>query len=114
MPPLISVNPPAASTSAEFLDVLQAVATAVSGTEGVDAKLETINDRSGVMELRVLAPNVDALLVPGSERVRDQIVAAGYDRVFEQAGFDFEVDISDGIHEKPTSCYVGRTIAQSV
>ena len=32
---------------------------------------------------------VRALVVPGSEEVRDAMVAAGYDAVFTDAGFDF-------------------------
>jgi len=52
-------GPSAAGTQTEFLDTLQAVAGALS--DGADTKLETINYRSGVTELRVLAPNVEAL-----------------------------------------------------
>lgn len=45
----------------EFLDILASVAAAVSQSADNDSKLEAINYRSGVMELRVLAPNVEAL-----------------------------------------------------
>jgi general secretion pathway protein L len=45
----------------EFLDILAAVAAAVSQSAGDGSKLEAINYRSGVMELRVLAPNVETL-----------------------------------------------------
>jgi 3-isopropylmalate/(R)-2-methylmalate dehydratase large subunit len=38
---------------------------------------------------RKVRPGVRALLVPGSQKVRDQLVAAGYDRVFREAGFEF-------------------------
>ena len=54
----------------EFLDTLKAVAGAVS--TGSSTKLETINYRSGVMELRVLAPNVEAL-----DTIQKQIVKNG-------------------------------------
>ncbi len=59
-------------SSTEFLDILQVVADAVSGSDGGTAKVETINYRSGVMELRVLAPNVEAL-----DTIQKQIVKAG-------------------------------------
>jgi 3-isopropylmalate/(R)-2-methylmalate dehydratase large subunit len=36
-----------------------------------------------------VAPHVRALVVPGSQRVRQQLIDAGYDKVFEQAGFEF-------------------------
>jgi 3-isopropylmalate/(R)-2-methylmalate dehydratase large subunit len=38
---------------------------------------------------RKVRPGVRALVVPGSQRVREQLVAAGYDRVFRDAGFEF-------------------------
>jgi len=59
-------------SSTEFLDTLQVVATAVTGAEVAGAKLETVNYRSGVMELRVLAPNVEAL-----DSIQKQIAKAG-------------------------------------
>jgi 3-isopropylmalate/(R)-2-methylmalate dehydratase large subunit len=34
-------------------------------------------------------PGVRALVVPGSQEVRDRLVAAGYDKVFSDAGFEF-------------------------
>jgi 3-isopropylmalate/(R)-2-methylmalate dehydratase large subunit len=36
-----------------------------------------------------VAPNVKALIVPGSQRVRDQLMAKGLDKVFTDAGFEF-------------------------
>ena len=36
-----------------------------------------------------VAPGVRALIVPGSQRVRERLIAAGYDRVFSEAGFEF-------------------------
>jgi len=36
-----------------------------------------------------VAPGVRALIVPGSQVVRQQLIKAGYDKVFENAGFEF-------------------------
>src|SRR5215510_1121675 len=36
-----------------------------------------------------VAPNVKALVVPGSQRVRNELVARGLDRIFIAAGFEF-------------------------
>jgi 3-isopropylmalate/(R)-2-methylmalate dehydratase large subunit len=36
-----------------------------------------------------VAPGVRALVVPGSQRVRERLLEAGLDKVFEQAGFEF-------------------------
>lgn len=44
-----------------FLDTMKTVAIAVSESAGADTKVETINYRSGVMELRVRAPSVESL-----------------------------------------------------
>jgi 3-isopropylmalate/(R)-2-methylmalate dehydratase large subunit len=38
---------------------------------------------------RRVRPGVRALVVPGSQKVREQLIAAGYDRVFREAGFEF-------------------------
>ena len=38
---------------------------------------------------RRVAPHVKALVVPGSQRVRDEAVRRGWDRVFRDAGFEF-------------------------
>ncbi len=38
-----------------------------------------------------VAEGVRALVVPGSQHVRDELVARGYDKVFEQAGFEFRL-----------------------
>lgn len=45
----------------EFLDTLLTVATAVAAPGVENTKVETINYRSGVMELRVTTPNVESL-----------------------------------------------------
>ena len=36
-----------------------------------------------------VAPHVKALIVPGSEAVREELIRRGYDRVFRDAGFEF-------------------------
>jgi 3-isopropylmalate/(R)-2-methylmalate dehydratase large subunit len=36
-----------------------------------------------------VAPHVKALIVPGSQAVRDELVRRGYDRIFRDAGFEF-------------------------
>ena len=36
-----------------------------------------------------VAPGVRALVVPGSQQVRERLIEAGYDRVFSEAGFEF-------------------------
>jgi 3-isopropylmalate/(R)-2-methylmalate dehydratase large subunit len=36
-----------------------------------------------------VASGVRALVVPGSQTVRNQLIEAGYDKVFEAAGFEF-------------------------
>ncbi|HEY5959417.1 MAG TPA: 3-isopropylmalate dehydratase large subunit [Polyangiaceae bacterium] len=36
-----------------------------------------------------VAPNVQALVVPGSQKVREQMLALGLDKVFTEAGFQF-------------------------
>lgn len=50
-----------ASSQSDFLDTLEAIAAAVSQSTDDQSKLEAINYRSGVTELRVLAPNVESL-----------------------------------------------------
>lgn len=47
--------------SSDFLSTLDSVAGAVSGDADGVSKIESINYRTGVMELRVIAPNVEAL-----------------------------------------------------
>ncbi len=54
-------NDVSGADQSEFLDILASVAAAVSQSAGKDSKLEAINYRSGIMELRVLVPNVEAL-----------------------------------------------------
>ncbi|MFW2403264.1 MAG: type II secretion system protein GspL, partial [Gammaproteobacteria bacterium] len=58
-------------STTEFLDTLVIIAGAVAGKTNIEARLETINYRSGVMELRVTAPDVEALDSIQKEIVRD-------------------------------------------
>ena len=62
----------AGGNASEFLDTLMVVAGAVAGKDKGDARLETVNYRSGVMELRVTAPNVEAL-----DSIQKEIVKSG-------------------------------------
>jgi 3-isopropylmalate/(R)-2-methylmalate dehydratase large subunit len=36
-----------------------------------------------------VAPNVRALIVPGSQRVKRELIEKGYDKIFSEAGFEF-------------------------
>jgi 3-isopropylmalate/(R)-2-methylmalate dehydratase large subunit len=59
-----------------------------SCTNGRFSDLEEVAkhlQRSG----RKVKTGVRALVVPGSQKVRERLVAAGYDRVFRDAGFEF-------------------------
>ncbi|MDH3977020.1 MAG: type II secretion system protein GspL [Gammaproteobacteria bacterium] len=49
------------SNSNHFLDTLTTVAEAFSENKNKITRIETVNYRSGVMEIRLLAPNVEAL-----------------------------------------------------
>jgi 3-isopropylmalate/(R)-2-methylmalate dehydratase large subunit len=72
------------------------------GTALTDIRLDRVfigsctNSRIGdlraaaqIVEGRRVAPDVDAMVVPGSEQVRAQAEAEGLDRVFTAAGFDW-------------------------
>jgi len=61
-----NANPGAGDTG--FLDTLDHVAGAVAEHGGAAAKIESINFRSGIMELRVAAPNVESL-----DKIRESI-----------------------------------------
>jgi type II secretory pathway component PulL len=54
-----NVNPVAAGTG--FLSTLDHVASAVAEQKGLTATIESISYRSGAMELKVAAPNVETL-----------------------------------------------------
>jgi 3-isopropylmalate/(R)-2-methylmalate dehydratase large subunit len=36
-----------------------------------------------------VAPHVKAIVVPGSQRVKEELIKRGYDKIFREAGFDF-------------------------
>lgn len=55
-------------TSGGFLDTLDRVADAVEKAKRGTAKIESINYRSGIMELRIVAPSVEAL-----DKIRESI-----------------------------------------
>jgi 3-isopropylmalate/(R)-2-methylmalate dehydratase large subunit len=59
-----------------------------SCTNGRLSDLEDVVRRIRGRGFRV-APHVKALVVPGSQRVREEAVRRGWDRVFRDAGFDF-------------------------
>lgn len=60
-----------------------------------------------------VAPHVKALIVPGSQRVRAEMVQRGYDKVFADAGFEFrESGCSMCIGMNPDAL-VGRQICAS-
>jgi len=62
---------------------------------------------------RKVQPGVRALVVPGSQKVREQLVAAGYDRVFRDAGFEFrEAGCSMCLAMNPDKL-VGREVCAS-
>jgi general secretion pathway protein L len=55
-----------------FLSTLKTMSAAISGSTRGKAKLQAINYRSGMMELRVLAPDVDTL-----DKIQKEIVKSG-------------------------------------
>ena len=61
-----AINP--AATSGGFLDTLDQVANAIGPKNAATATIESINYRSGIMELRIVAPNVEAL-----DKIREAI-----------------------------------------
>jgi len=61
-----SANPAAAGGG--FLDTLDQVARAIGTKKSTTVTIESINYRTGIMELRVLAPNVESL-----DRIRESI-----------------------------------------
>ena len=54
-----------------------------------NGRIEDLRTAAKVLRGRKVAPTVRALVVPGSEQVRDQAVAEGLDRVFEAAGAEW-------------------------
>jgi 3-isopropylmalate/(R)-2-methylmalate dehydratase large subunit len=59
-----------------------------SCTNGRLSDFEAVAALLAGRDLRV-APGVKAIVVPGSQRVRDEMIARGLDRVFTAAGFEF-------------------------
>jgi 3-isopropylmalate/(R)-2-methylmalate dehydratase large subunit len=61
-----------------------------------------------------VAPHVKALVVPGSQRVREELVRRGWDRVFRDAGFDFrEAGCSMCLAMNPDKLEGGQLCASS-
>jgi 3-isopropylmalate/(R)-2-methylmalate dehydratase large subunit len=54
-----------------------------------NGRIEDLRSAARVFQGRKVAPNVRALVVPGSEAVRDQAVAEGLDRIFSAAGAEW-------------------------
>jgi len=72
---------------AELLGTKIDVAFIGSCTNGRFSDLEEVAKRIKNTNLRV-PPHVKALVVPGSQNVYQQLVDAGYDEVFQRAGFE--------------------------
>jgi 3-isopropylmalate/(R)-2-methylmalate dehydratase large subunit len=61
-----------------------------------------------------VAPHVKALVVPGSQRVREELIGRGWDRVFRDAGFDFrEAGCSMCLAMNPDKLEGGQLCASS-
>ena len=54
-----------------------------------NGRIEDLRSAASVFAGRKVSPKVRALVVPGSEEVRDQAVAEGLDRVFTEAGAEW-------------------------
>jgi len=54
-----------------------------------NGRIEDLRTAAGVFRGRKVAAGVRALVVPGSEEVRDQAVAEGLDRIFAEAGAEW-------------------------
>jgi 3-isopropylmalate/(R)-2-methylmalate dehydratase large subunit len=54
-----------------------------------NGRIEDLRVAAKVLKGRKVAPGVRTLIVPGSESVRDQAVAEGLDRIFEEAGAEW-------------------------
>jgi type II secretion system protein L len=80
-----NVNPAAGGDG--FLGTLDHVAGAVAEQSGATATIESISYRSGVMELRVVAPNVESL-----DKIRESIAKdAGLQAEIQSANPDGEI-----------------------
>lgn len=54
-----------------------------------NGRIEDLRAAASVIGDRKVAPNVDAMVVPGSGLVKQQAEAEGLDKVFKEAGFDW-------------------------
>jgi 3-isopropylmalate/(R)-2-methylmalate dehydratase large subunit len=54
-----------------------------------NGRIEDLRAAAGVLKGRKVAPGVQVLVVPGSQRVRAQAEAEGLDRVFAEAGAEW-------------------------
>ena len=56
-----------------------------------NARLEDLRAAAEVVQGRSVHPDVYAMVVPGSARIKEQAEAEGLDRIFKDAGFDWRV-----------------------
>jgi 3-isopropylmalate/(R)-2-methylmalate dehydratase large subunit len=56
-----------------------------------NSRIGDLRAAAEVVQGRKVAPNVDAMVVPGSQQVKKQAEAEGLDEVFRAAGFDWRV-----------------------
>jgi len=54
-----------------------------------NARIEDLRLAAGFIKGKQKAPNVHAMIVPGSKQVEQQAIAEGLDQIFRAAGFDF-------------------------
>ena len=54
-----------------------------------NARIEDLRASAAIFKGRKVAPNVQVLVVPGSQQVRKQAEAEGLDRIFKEAGCDW-------------------------
>ena len=54
-----------------------------------NARLEDLRAAASVVRGKKVAPSVNALVVPGSQRVKAQAEAEGLDQIFKEAGFEW-------------------------
>ena len=54
-----------------------------------NSRIEDLRAASSVIKGHTVAPNIYAMVVPGSGLVKKQAEAEGIDRIFKDAGFDW-------------------------
>jgi 3-isopropylmalate/(R)-2-methylmalate dehydratase large subunit len=54
-----------------------------------NARIEDLRAAAAIVRGRTVAPNIRALVVPGSQQVKQEAEAEGLDRVFRDAGFEW-------------------------